>query len=604
MARIPEATLEAIREATDLVELIGRYVSLRKAGRSHKGLCPFHSEKTPSFSVNGDAGYFYCFGCGAKGNAFNFLIQHDNLTFPEAARALAAQAGIEIPETVEDRASGATERLEAANRIAQEYFVAALRSEAGAGARAYLAKRGFDEDACGQFELGFAPDRWDGLTNELRRRDIAASDGERAGLLKERRGGGHYDLMRGRITFPIRDARGRVVAFGGRALGADQEPKYLNSPETPLFRKREAFYGFPSALEAIRKDGRAVVVEGYFDRLALARAGVASGLATCGTALSEGHARNLRRRTREVTLLFDGDSAGQRAALRSMEVLVPAGLRVRAAALPEGCDPDDYLAANGPEALAKLVNEAPPAMDLAIDRAVANGCVTPWQQADAVASVAPLLALVRDPVERGAYVRKLALATGGDSRDVEHAVRAAARGEAPEQAIAPQLPRMTEPRERCLAEAVRIALRFPEHAEKLRTLFADCTPEAPWPSLLDAALDAGAAGDPLAAIDAVPEALQGLMAHLAEQSKALPADRADRMVADACIWLRRDFAKREARATTTSMRRGDHDPAAFLREKQKQLEARRALTGVPDLPRPEAARAGLSPTESHANAYD
>jgi hypothetical protein len=212
--------------------------------------------------------------------------------------------------------------------------------------------------------------------------------------------------------------------------------------------------------------------------------------------------------------------------------------------------------------------------------------------------------LVSDPVERGAYVRKLALATSATDGEIELAVRAVARGEAPEQAIAPKVPRLTEPRERCLAEAARIALRFPEHARPLRTLFAECPPEAPWPNLLEASFAAGTSGDLIAAIEPLPEALQGLIARLAEEAEALPAELAERIVADTCGWLRRDFAKREAKATTISMRRGDQDSAAFLREKQRQLEVRRALTGVSEHPETDVPRPGHPVTEPIANAYD
>src|SRR5262249_54807649 len=204
-------------------------------------------------------------------------------------------------------------------------------------------------------------------------------------------GEGPSDRLRGRLQFPIHDARGRIIGFGGRALNDGQEPKYLNTPESPIFHKREAFYGLSAALSAVRRADRAVVVEGYFDRIALARAGVDEAVATCGTAPSESHARHLRRRTRHVVLLVDGDGAGQRAMERSLEVLLPEGLRVRAALLPTGCDPDDLLARDGAAALWDRIERAPAALDFAIDRAVARGCSTPAEQADAVAAVAPLL---------------------------------------------------------------------------------------------------------------------------------------------------------------------------------------------------------------------
>jgi len=401
LGRIAEETIQQIRDRVDIVGLIGRVVSLKKAGANYKGLCPFHNEKTPSFNVRPDRGSFYCFGCQKGGNAITFLMEMENLTFPEAVRALGREVGIEIAET-ESGERGESERLFAANTVAQACYREALKAPGNAGA-AYLAERGIDAEVIYRFGLGFAPDRWDTVVQALRAAHIPAADGEKAGLLSERDSGGHYDRLRGRVTFPIQDVHSRVIGFGGRAVSSGQEPKYLNTPESPIFHKRRAFYGFPAALEPIRHTRRAVVVEGYFDLIALHRAGIGEGIATCGTALTDEHGRNLLRRTRDVVLLFDGDEAGQRATLRSLEVLLPHGLRVRAAALPPGDDPDSFLAREGGEALRKLVDEAPPALEIAIRRATAKGCGTPWEKADAVAAVAPLIALVPSGVERGEY---------------------------------------------------------------------------------------------------------------------------------------------------------------------------------------------------------
>ncbi|HSJ97880.1 MAG TPA: DNA primase, partial [Myxococcota bacterium] len=433
MGRIPEETIEAIRNRIDIVDLVGRYVSLRQAGRSFKGLCPFHHEKTPSFHVNPQLGIFHCFGCTAGGNAFAFLMRHDNLTFPEAVRSLARECGIEVPEERGDTEAGLGRRLREACATAERFYCEALRSPEGAAARAYLAKRGLDDEACARFAIGFAPDRWEALVRALDAARVPAALGVQAGLVGEGQRG-HYDRLRGRVIFPIRAVRGDAVAFGGRALpdasGSAPEPKYLNTPESPLFRKREALYGLPDALEAIRRAGRAIVCEGYFDRIALARAGLGEALATCGTALTEDHARQLRRRTQEVVLLFDGDTAGQRAVERSLGLLLPEGLRVRAVELPAGDDPDTYLEAHGAEALRALVDGAPPALDGVIRRAVARGCTTPWEKADAVAAVAPLLVLVPDPVERGETARQLSFAAGVPAEEVASALRRARAGSA------------------------------------------------------------------------------------------------------------------------------------------------------------------------------
>jgi DNA primase len=576
VGRIPDDTLQAVRDRVDLVDLVGRYVALKKAGRSYKGLCPFHHEKTPSFVVTPERGTWHCFGCGEGGNAFAFLMRHENLTFPEAVRTLAAELGIEIPET-DSGERGVFESVLRANALAHEHYRRALDGEAGRAARDYLAGRGLDAEACARFGLGFAPDRWEGVVEALRRARIPGEVAERAGLARARPSGGHYDLLRGRVVFPIQDARGRVIAFGGRALGADQEPKYLNSPESPVFRKREAFYGLPGALEPIRSSGRAIVVEGYFDQIALARAGLGEALATCGTALSEEHARALARRTRNAVLLFDGDEAGQRAMLRALEVMLPAGLRVRAAALPGGLDPDDFVRSEGAEALRALVDAAPPALEIAIARAAAAGCRTPWERADAVAVVTPLLALVPDPVERGEFARRLALAVGADPEDVAEALRRERKGDAAEAAPAP--PRRMGAEDRHYATLLRLLLDHPaELASFDEAALLVLAPDAEWRGLAEALLAA-----PSSAAGALLERLEGeprrrLSALANEPRPELDeADHAPRIFKDTFAKLSRMRLDRDKKTLTARIASGESD----LAEKQRQLEQRRVGHGVP-----------------------
>ena len=586
MGRIPEETIQAIRDRVDVVDLIGRYVTLKKAGRSFKGLCPFHQEKTASFTVNPERGIFHCFGCGESGNAIAFLMRHENLTFPEAARALAAECGIEIPLTGGGE-PGVAERILKANGVAQQLYREALMASQGEPARAYLERRGLGLELAERFGVGFAPDRWDAVTNALARQRIPASVGEKAGLLKERERGGHYDLLRGRITFPIQDVRGRVIGFGGRALRSEQEPKYLNTLESPVFRKRESFYGFPFALEPIRRSDRAVVVEGYFDLIALHRAGIEESVATCGTALTEGHARNLRRRTRNLVLLFDGDEAGQRAVLRALEVVLPQGLRVRAAALPSGEDPDDFLTRNGSEALRDLIDSAPPALDLAIQRALAGGCETPWEKADVVAAVAPLLVALPDPVERGEYTRRLAMACGSDARDVESVVRRLARGEsAPDRGgEGGTLVRSATTEDRRFADVVQILLEHPAHAGLVDegTLLA-CAPDEVW-SELTAAVLGECRGEGGVDVAALADRCEGLarerLLRLASRAEGLfdDADRALRALRDTVAWLESRRQRIEAKALTARLRIPSEDHEALLLEKDRQLERLRSPGG-------------------------
>lgn len=603
MGRIPEATIREIRSRIDVVDLVSRYVQLKKAGRNHTGLCPFHDEKTPSFNVSPERQTFHCFGCQVGGDVFEFLTRHDNLTFPEAARSLARECGVEIPEERGDpEARGISERVFEANDIAQRVYVDALASAEGEAARAYLTQRGISNDDRRELGLGFAPDSWDAVTRALDHRQIDGNFGEQAGLLAPRKSGqGHYDRLRGRVTFPIYDVRRRIVGFGGRTLGSDDGPKYLNTTESPVFRKRESFYGFPWALESIRRSRRAIVCEGYFDRIALHRAGIGEGLATCGTALTREHGRNLRRRTQTAILLFDGDEAGRNAMEKALEVLLPEGLRVRGALLPDGQDPDDYLTANGADALCQFVDAAPDALELVIRRAVSAGVATPAEKADAVGHVAPLLALVSDTVEREAYVRRLALATDSSEAAVAAIVRSVRQGRsaAPaEELVAPQV-RREGPEERQLSLLCQVLLRYPTLATaETRGRIEASVPDLGWRRLALALVGAAEVGqvDADGAIDhfAVSETLgvdeRTLLHAIAAGDEALDPDaRPELVVFDVLGWFERRAGAQQRRQTTQRLREADpqKDPAALLAEKQRELDARRAqlaaarATGVP-----------------------
>ncbi len=571
MGLIPDDTIQQVRDRVDIVGLIGRFVSLRQSGRNHKGLCPFHSEKTPSFIVNPDRQSFKCFGCDAGGTAITFLMRVENLSFPEAVRQLAAEVGIEIPEDSPGE-RGVSDRIYEANKLAQAVYREALRASGNPGA-AYLARRGIDADTIERFGIGFAPDSWEHLAQQLRAGGIPAEVGEQAGLLAERRSGGHYDRLRGRVTFPIRDVRGRIVGFGGRAVAEGQEPKYLNTPESPVFHKREAFFGLPDALEPIRRTERAVIVEGYFDLVALERAGVAGALATCGTSLTPEHARQLRRRTRRVVLLFDGDEAGQRAMERALEVLLPEELRVHAAVLPAGMDPDDLLAREGDEALRRLVESAPAALDAVIRRVVSRGCASPAEKADAVAALAPLLAMVPAPVERAAWEERLALAVGTEKRHVEAAVRAGRRGEDPHAAVPIPARRISVSDERKLRLLVRVMLDHPDLADRAPLAAADAF--APGHPLVEVAIRLASEGGrelEQLAEGLSPEARSLLFAIAVEEALPGGIDSAARALGDLERWLHEREERERQREITSRMRRGDADFAALLREKQLTRE--------------------------------
>ncbi len=365
----PPQFLDEIRARIPISDQVGRRVALTRRGREHVGLCPFHKEKTPSFTVSDEKGFFHCFGCGAHGDVIGFVMRTDNLSFPEAVERLARAAGIEMPaRRPEDRqAAKKRDSLYEVLERACAWFEAALAGPEGAAARDYLDGRGVSPEIRARFRLGFAPDDRHGLKRALTGAGVAEQALAEAGLvIVPEDGGAPYDRFRGRIIFPITDQGDRVVGFGGRAMG-ERGPKYLNSPETPLFHKGRLLYGLALARKAARETGELVVAEGYMDVIALHRAGVAHAVAPLGTALTEDQIRLLWRIAPEPVVCFDGDAAGRRAALRAVERALPMlapGRSLRFAALPPGEDPDSLLAHRGPEAVRAALEAARPLIDL------------------------------------------------------------------------------------------------------------------------------------------------------------------------------------------------------------------------------------------------
>jgi DNA primase len=337
--------VEQIREATDIVEVIGAYVDLRAAGRSFKARCPFHQEKTPSFTVSPDKQVFHCFGCGAGGDVFSFVMKHDGLSFPEALRLLAHRAGVEVPER---RTDGGPDKAQliAAMREAVRFYRGQLRAAVGKSALEYLRQRALPGKILDLYYVGYAPSSGHALLEHLRER-FAREVLIEAGLIGQRDDGRLHDRFRDRVVLPILGVSGEPLGFGARAIQPDVEPKYLNSPETRLYRKRSELFGLPQARQAIRREGRVLVVEGYFDVLSLALAGVHHAVAPCGTAWTEAHTRRLLqlRYGQKIVLLFDGDAAGQIAAWRSLAATLPHHADVELVVLPPGKDPDDLVRA-------------------------------------------------------------------------------------------------------------------------------------------------------------------------------------------------------------------------------------------------------------------
>ena len=367
--RIPQAFLDDLLDRVDIVEVIDRRVKLRKSGKNYSARCPFHEEKTPSFSVNPDKQFYYCFGCGAGGNALGFLMDYENLDFPRAVETLASSAGLEVPREPSQGGPDHAEReqsnkaLYALMEQVAGFYKQQLRNHPQARrAVDYLKQRGLTGEIAKQFDLGFAPPGWDNLLKALGATPAQVKLLKDSGMLVENEAGRIYDRFRDRVVFPIRDQRGRVVAFGGRVLG-DDKPKYLNSPETDIFHKGRELYGLYQARQASRKLERLLVVEGYMDVIALAQHGISYATATLGTATSKTHLERIYRLCPEVVFCFDGDEAGRKAAFRAMEAALPCmedGRQARFLFLPEGEDPDTAVRSGGAEHFQQLLGQAMP----------------------------------------------------------------------------------------------------------------------------------------------------------------------------------------------------------------------------------------------------
>ena len=436
--RTPQEAKEEVRNAIDIAQVIGERVPLRRAGRTWKGLCPFHAEKTPSFTVNPERQIWHCFGCNKGGDVFAFLMEIDKSTFPEALQALAERAGIDLPRSEASAGDKRRDRLYQATALASDFFQANLHSEAGAQARQYLAGRGFDRPMLERFHIGYAPAGWDGLKTALGKL-LPVDVLEEAGLVVRRGDGGHYDRFRNRITFPIEIAAGRLAGFGARAVDPEDTPKYLNSPESPIYRKGSVLFGLTLARTAIRERRQVLVCEGNLDVVRLHAAGFAHSVCTSGTALTIDQARALARFEAEAILVYDGDDAGIRAADRALEPMLAAGLQVKVLLLPEGEDPDSFLLQNGAQAFAGLVEGA---MDVAAFLATArlsSPGANPTQEAR-VKRYVELLGRVEDPVRRRLMVRRGAVAFG-----VEEDVLLEALGRRKGVGRRPLQPRQTEP---------------------------------------------------------------------------------------------------------------------------------------------------------------
>ncbi len=435
MARIPEETLQQVLAATDIVDLIGRSVRLRRAGTNFLGLCPFHNEKTPSFNVSPSRASYHCFGCGAGGNAFRFIMENEGLSFTEAVKRLADAANIRIEEEVWDANAekAAKERaglIRVHKEIAEWYHQLLMKHQMGDAARQYLKSRGITADVAKRWQLGYAP----ASTPMLRQWAISKKFGQRvlsdAGLLAQsQERGDHYPRFRHRLMFPIRNDNGDVIAFSGRLLEADAKAaKYLNSPETPLFSKSRVLFGFDKAKRAISRASQAIVCEGQIDMLMVYEAGFQNVVASQGTAFTEHHAKMLKRQADEVILCFDSDNAGFKAAERSFQVLAPAGLIVKVAALPAGEDPDSLIRKQGPEAFGTLLASAQDFIDFQVESVGARRNLEEMRERVRFSEeMAANIRLIENPVMQRTATQRVAVRLGIPEDTIQRLVTRGAR---------------------------------------------------------------------------------------------------------------------------------------------------------------------------------
>ncbi len=580
----PEELIEEVKTANDVYDVISEYVPLKKSGHTYKGLCPFHSEKTPSFFVNPERQIFHCFGCGAGGNVYTFLMRYENISFPEAVKQLALKRGISLPvvERGDNPEAGWRKRMLDVNTKALEFFQKQLASAGGEPARRYLADRGIGAQDVARFRIGWSPGEWEALHAHMRRSGVADELLVKAGLIVPRQGGsGHYDRFRGRVIFPIADAQGETVAFGGRTIDKEGEPKYINSPETPLYHKGKILYGLDQARGRIREAGYAVVVEGYLDLITAHLAGAVNTVATLGTALTLDHLRLLKRYTGKVVVFYDGDAAGVEATKRSLELFLEEELTVNTATLPEKHDPDSLIRAQGAEAFQKLLRNSVNLMDFFIDSTTRK-----WRgegidgKAKAAREIIPLLGRIPSHIKRSEYARRVAMLLDirEDALLAELKESMASRHGGAAGRPAPKLPARRRPTEE--EELVRAMLSDTGLAARIKD-------EVPLPSFRDDACRAVAAAvyadlekEPRHRASAGPSLSDIDAAALAARLMADDAGAGDlnKVVDDCLAMLRRQRLAGELRELQEKIRQAeaDRNPAAvneLLKIKQSLAKA-------------------------------
>ncbi len=528
---IPESKITEVRDRSDIVAVIGDYVTLRRAGANYKGVCPFHADSDPSFNVNPARQFFHCFGCGASGDVFKFVSNIDGIGFYDAVQLLAERFNVELPEpemtsaarTAQDRAREAAKRRRFVLERAASFFEERLWSPEGEAARRALAERGVSEQTAREFRIGFAPDSWTALRDALQAERINPREMLKVGLVRERQSGGVYDAFRDRLMFTVSDPGGRPIAFSGRSLSSEEDAgaKYINSPETPEYTKSKVLFGLHQARVGLSKTSEALLVEGNFDVVSLYEAGLRNVVAPLGTALTESQTALLRLRVEKVVLMFDGDDAGKKAAVRAFPTLAKAGLASYVVPLPRGEDPDSFVREKGPAALKALLDNRRGLLDQIIEDEAADCDGSIQDVVRRIRSMRSLFEHLRTRMERDLYRQRLAGAFGVEERAIAAELRGARTvGEA-----------KAEPKERKAQQ--QDETKAPQRAEReLMGLFLDC------PEMIDKAVDVGV-------VDLVSDPhLKKLLCELVARRQRKETHVADLVTSDATTPLGAWLAKR------------------------------------------------------------
>jgi len=492
--RIPQAFIDEIISRADIVDVVGRRVALKRAGANFKGLCPFHDEKTPSFIVTPARGTYHCFGCAVHGTAIRFLMEYENMSFPEAVEALAEALGLSMPDNTVEEPNSEIDALFGLLGEADQIYRTELRNNQGA--IDYLQGRGIEGATAARFGIGYAPDAWDTLMNRLGGSESRINQLLQAGLIVQNDSGRRYDRFRDRIMFPIRDTRGRVIGFGGRVMGSG-EPKYLNSPETPIFHKGQALYGLYEARQIKGRPEHALVVEGYVDVATLAQHGIGPALATLGTATTADHIRRLTRIADRVIFCFDGDAAGRKAAWRALETALAFGggqIELKFLLLPEGEDPDSLVQSGGSAAFNGLMENSLPLSQFFIDELRRQNDVSSADgRARLIAMAKPLLGKLPEGVYRALLITELAATIGLDRTQIETVLESAGSATGTAVRHAPsEAKRDVKPT--LIRKAISLVLHYPSVAGKIGEVDGFAAIDLPGATLLRSLIKAACAG--------------------------------------------------------------------------------------------------------------